>query len=126
MIPILRYRDAPAALEWLERAFGFERRLVVPGDDGAIVHARMTFGSGMIMLGSERGDYLTAPEHDNASVTQAICVVVPDADAQYARATAAGATIIDEIADQPFGGRLFTCRDLEGHVWTFGTHDPWD
>ena len=56
VIPTLRYRDAPAAIEWLCRAFGFEKHLVVPGDDGTIAHAQLVFGNGMIMLGSARDD----------------------------------------------------------------------
>ena len=56
IIPTLRYADAPAAVEWLCRAFGFERRLVVPDDDGGIAHAQLVFGRGMIMLGSARDD----------------------------------------------------------------------
>ena len=126
LIPNLRYRDAPAAIAWLERAFGFEKRLVVPGPDGTIVHAQLAFGNGMVMLGSDRGDDLRPPEKAGDPVTQAICVVVKDADLQYDRAKKAGATILAEIEDQDFGGRLFTCRDPEGHVWSFGSYDPWE
>ena len=56
IIPAMRYRDAPAAIDWLCRAFGFEQHLVVPGPDGTIAHAQLTFGNGMIMLGSARDD----------------------------------------------------------------------
>jgi uncharacterized glyoxalase superfamily protein PhnB len=52
VIPVLRYRDAPAAIEWLCQTFGFEKNLVVPNDDGTIAHAQLSFGNGMIMLGS--------------------------------------------------------------------------
>ena len=52
IIPTLRYRDAPAAIDWLCKAFGFEALLVVPGENATIAHAQLTFGSGMIMLGS--------------------------------------------------------------------------
>ena len=56
VIPSLRYRDAPGAIESLCRAFRFEKHLVIPGDDGTIVHAQLTFGNGMIMLASARDD----------------------------------------------------------------------
>ena len=52
IVPARRYRDAPAAIEWLCRAFGFEKHLVVPGPDGTIAHAQLTRGNGMVMLGS--------------------------------------------------------------------------
>jgi hypothetical protein len=54
IIPTLRYNDAAAAVEWLCRAFGFEQHLVVPGENGTVLHAELTFGNGMIMLGSVR------------------------------------------------------------------------
>lgn len=129
IIPALRYRDAPAAIDWLCQAFGFERHLVVPSTPGKIAHAQLTFGNGMIMLGSdqEEGDYdrLIAQPAEAGGVTQAPYIVVEDADAHYARAKEAGAEILFDIADQDHGGRAYTCRDPEGHVWNFGTYDPW-
>jgi uncharacterized glyoxalase superfamily protein PhnB len=129
IIPALHYRDAPAAIAFLCGAFGFERHLVVPGDDGTIAHAELRFGNGMVMLGSARDDefgaMLMRPDQAGGKVTQTVYVVVADADAHYARARAAGAAIVTAVADQPYGGRLYTCRDPEGHVWGFGTYDPW-
>ena len=122
-------RDAPAAIDWLCTAFGFTRRMVVPDEDGGIAHAELTFGNGMIMLGSRRenefGRLLTEPRQAGA-VTQAVYVIVDDADAHYARAKAAGAEILVELRTQDYGGRDYTCRDPEGHVWAFGTYDPWN
>jgi uncharacterized glyoxalase superfamily protein PhnB len=48
-----------------------------------------------------------------------------DADAVYVRAKATGAKIVIEIKDEDYGGRGFSCYDLEGHLWSFGTYDPW-
>ena len=128
VIPAMRYRDAPAAVEWLCRAFGFEKHLVVPGPDRTIAHAQLTFGNGMIMLGSARDDefgrLVTVPTPRGA-VTQSLYVIVADADAHYARAKAAGAEIVMDIKDEDYGGRGYSVRDPEGHVWTFGTYDPW-
>ncbi len=133
VIPGLRYQNAPAAIEWLCNAFGFERRLVVPGaQEGTIAHAQLVFGNGMIMLGSPDShggneyDKLVRPPGDLGGVcSQGAYVIVEDADKHYERAVAAGAEILLELVDQDYGGRGYTCRDPEGHVWSFGTHDPW-
>lgn len=96
MIPTLRYRDAAAAIDWLCTAFGFEKHLVVPGEDGTIAHAQLTFGNGMVMLGSARDDdfgQLQGPLQDSdARVSQSPYVVVSDVDAHHARAVAAART----------------------------------
>jgi len=129
VIPCLRYRNAPAAIEWLCRVFGFEKQLVVPNEDGTIAHAQLSFGNGMIMLGSvvdsEFGRLLKQPDEIGGAETQTAYVIVVDADALYARAQAAGAEIVRDIKDEDYGGRGFTCRDLERHLWNFGTYDPW-
>ena len=131
VIPCLRYRDAPAAIEWLCENFGFEKHLVVPNDDGTIAHAQLSFGNGMIMLGSvfevetEFGRLIKQPDEIGGAETQSAYVIVSDADAVYACAKTAGAEIVIEIKDEDYGGRGFSCRDLEGHLRNFGTYDPW-
>lgn len=129
IIPSLRYEDAPAAIDWLCDAFGFERQLVVPGEDGRIAHAQLTFGNSMIMLGSALDDEFGRLQKTPAAVggieTQSPYVIVPDADAHYAQARAKGAEIVYEISDQDYGGRGYSCRDPQGHLWHFGTYDPW-
>lgn len=129
VIPAMRYHDAPKAIEWLCNAFGFEKHLVVPGPDNTITHAQLAFGNGMIMLGSakdtEYGKLVTHPSETGGLETQTVYVIVADVDAHYAKAKAAGAKIVIDIKDEDYGGRDYTCRDLEGHVWTFGSYDPW-
>jgi len=129
VIPTMRYHEAPSAIEWLCEAFGFEKLLVVPGENGTIAHAQLVFGNGMIMLGSARDDpfgKLIRPPRDVGGVgTQSPYIVVQDADRHYARAVAAGATIVMELKDEDYGGRGYSCRDPEGHIWNFGTYDPW-
>ena len=129
IIPTLKYHDAVSAIEFLCNAFGFEKMLVVPGDGGAIAHAQLSYGNGMIMLGSVRDtefDELQRPPRDVGGVgTQSPYIVVADADAHYRHAIDAGAEIVLEIADQDHGGRLYSCRDPEGYLWSFGTYDPW-
>jgi uncharacterized glyoxalase superfamily protein PhnB len=129
-IPLVRYRDAEAAVSWLCRAFGFEVFLKVGGEGGRIEHARLTLETNMIMLASigRSGafeDRFRLPAQAGG-VTQSVIVTVQDPDARYASARAAGATIIDAIADFRLGGgRLFSCEDLESHVWVFASGDPW-
>ncbi|HSI59113.1 MAG TPA: VOC family protein [Ideonella sp.] len=129
IVPCLRYRDAPAAIEWLCRVFGFEQQLVVPNETGGIAHAQLSFGNGMVMLGSVQpgpyGELMKQPDEIGGASTQSVYAIVEDADRVYDRARAAGAPIVLDIKDEDYGGRGFSCRDLEGHVWTFGTYDPW-
>jgi len=129
VIPCLRYRDALRMIDWLCLAFGFEKH-AVHADGDTVHHAQLVFGNGMIMLGSadnasEWGRRVVQPDEIGMRETQSACVIVRDADAHYARAKAAGATIEMDIADQDYGGRGYACRDPEGHLWWFGTYDPW-
>ena len=131
IIPCFRYRDAQAAKKWLCSAFGFVEHLVVPDGEHGITHAQLTLGNSMIMLGSARDDefgklvgpHTGPPMEDLAG--HSVYVIVPDVVEHYAGAVAVGAKIESDISDQGHGGRAYTCRDLEGHVWTFGNYDPW-
>jgi uncharacterized glyoxalase superfamily protein PhnB len=131
IIPCMRYDDAPAMIEWLCAAFGFEKQAVYPNEDGTIAHAQLTYGGGMIMLGSntrrdsEWGRLVKQPNEVGGAETQCAYIVVSDADALYAKAKAAGAKVLIDIKDESYGGRGFTCADPEGHIWNFGTYDPW-
>lgn len=129
LIPCLRYRNAPAAIDWLCKVFGFEKHLVVPDEHGGIAHAQLVLGGGMLMLGSVAdtayGRFMKQPDEIGGAETQSPYLVVPDADAVYARAKASGAKIALDIVDQDYGGRGFSCHDLEGRLWSVGTYDPW-
>ena len=129
IVPGHRYRNAPAAIEWLSKVFGFERHAVYDGENGSIGHAELTLGNGMIMLGSGRDDEFGSgfkpPEDLGGVETRSCYIVVPDADAAYARAVAAGAKVIRPLQDTPYGSREFTVKDPEGHSWSAGTYDPW-
>jgi uncharacterized glyoxalase superfamily protein PhnB len=130
VVPSMAYRNAPEAIEWLCRVFGFEKHAVYPGPDNTILHSELTLGGGMIMLGSAAKDgpfsaLVKHPDELGGVETHTINLVVDDADVVYARAQAAGAQIVFEIKDQHYGGRSFTCRDLEGRLWNVGTYDPW-
>ena len=129
VIPSMRYHDALAAIDWLCRAFGFEKHAVYA--EGKVVqHAQLTFGNGMIMLGSVDngsawGERMAQPNQVGGRETQCCCIVVADCAAHYARAKAAGAEIIDELETKEYGGSGYSARDPEGHLWWFGEYDPW-
>ena len=129
VIPSLRYRDAPASIEWLVRVLGFEKHLVVPDGDNGIAHAQLTLGNGMIMLGSVAdtpfNELMKQPDEIGGAETQSCYLVVPDADAVHERVLAAGGTIAIAIKDEDYGGRGFSCLDPEGHLWSVGSYDPW-
>ena len=129
VIPGHRYRNAPAAIDWLYQVFGFERHAFYEGENGAIGHAELTLGDGMIMLGSvkddEYGHGFKSPEELGGVETRSVYLVVPDAEAAYARAVATGATIIRPLQETPYGSREFAVKDPEGHSWSAGTYDPW-
>ncbi len=131
VIPSLRYRDALAAIDWLVRAFGLQKNAVYMGPNNTVAHAQLTFGNGMVMLGSasNEGEYsrlMVQPDEIGHRETRGIYLVVSDADAIYATAKAAGAEMVLDIRDMDYGGRAFTCRDLEGHLWSIGSYDPWE
>jgi uncharacterized glyoxalase superfamily protein PhnB len=128
IMPTLRYKDAPAAIDWLCQVFGFARHAVYSAPDGSIGHAELTLGGGMIMLGSEKDDEYSrnfkSPGELGAE-TRSAYIVVPDADAVYPRAQAAGAVVVRPLQGTAYGSREFTVKDPEGHSWSVGTYDPW-
>ena len=129
-IPCLAYRDPHAAIRWLCENFGFEKKAVYEGDDGSVMHAELTFGNGMIMLGSVSkdsayGKLICQPDEIGGRETQTTCLIARDPDEIYRRASKAGASILMDIKDNDYGGRGFTCTDLEGHIWSIGSYDPW-
>jgi uncharacterized glyoxalase superfamily protein PhnB len=130
VIPCLRYRDAHTAIEWLCRVFGLEKHAVHETPDNKVAHAQLSFGNGMIMLGSidngsEYGKHIAQPDDFGNRSTQSIYVVTTDPDEICRRAKAGGAKVVMDIRDEDYGGRGFTCTDLEGHLWSFGSYDPW-
>lgn len=121
--PVLRYKDAHAAIDFLCDAFGFERHAVYETDEGVVEHAQLAHGSGMVMLSTERDD--DATRGYGRHVGQGwVYVVVEDPDEHHARARAAGAAIIRELEDQDYGSRDYSAKDPEGNIWSFGTYDP--
>jgi uncharacterized glyoxalase superfamily protein PhnB len=131
MISCLNYRDADKALAWLTQAFGFVEHAAYRDPQGKVMHAELKFGNGMIMLGPEqKGEFgkrfMTLPKDAGGRNTQSVYCIVDNADAHHAQAVAAGADIVMPLKDEDYGGRGYSARDPEGHVWTFGTYDPWN
>ncbi len=127
LFPCLRYRHAPAAIDWLARAFGFQKKAVYDGPDGTIMHAELKLGDDYVMLGSVKDDVFNWKPPAEAGVsTQMIYIVVTDPDALFLQATGAGAEVIRPLSDTDYGSRDFSVRDPEGHIWNFGTYHPGD
>lgn len=131
VVPMLTYEDAEAAIEWLERAFGFvERREErYTGEDGSVGHAELQYGDGLITLAGPLPHYESPIHHAETCeaarrwqevpwVIDGVMVHVDDVDAHYAQAKAAGARLLSGIEDNPYG-RLYRAADLEGHRWMF-------
>lgn len=117
-------------IDWLERAFGFSKQAVYMAGDTTVAHAQMTFGNGMIMLGSvdngsKIANLMVQPDEVGGRQTQSACLIVSDCAAIYATAKAAGAEMVLDLAEMDYGGKAFTCRDPEGYLWSIGEYDPW-
>ncbi|MCK0110493.1 glyoxalase [Flavobacteriaceae bacterium S0825] len=129
IIPVIHYKNAKAAIEWICESFGFEKHLIVSGEDNTIVHAQLTYGNSMIMLSSENnneyGKLINTPNSMSGINTQAPYIVVEKVDEHYKNAIAKGVKILIEIKDEAYGGRGYTCMDIEGHIWSFGSYNPW-
>jgi uncharacterized glyoxalase superfamily protein PhnB len=125
--PVLPYRDVRAAIAFLTRAFGFAEKAAYPDRDGSVMHAELTLGNGMVLLDAVKetsfSKLLVRPEAAGG-VTMTVYCVVTDADIHFANASAAGAEIVRAPVTRDYGGRDYTAKDPEGHVWTFGTYEP--
>lgn len=118
--PVIRYRDAPAAIEFLTRAFQLGRSEVHEGPDGTVLHAQLTWDTGIVMLGSNT-EGSDGPFDTGKAV---VYLAVDDPDKHHDHAVAEGAEIVMELVDQPYGSRDYAALDPEGNVWSFGTYRP--
>jgi PhnB protein len=118
--PYLLYEDVAGALKWLGDAFGLRERMRMPGPDGKIGHAEMELADAVVMMGCPGPTYRNPKRVGH--VTQELYVYVDDVDKHFQRAKGAGATILEEPADQFYGDRRYRAVDPEGHHWSFATH----
>lgn len=119
----LCYVDPNAAFKWLEEAFGFEPLMVLLDENDRIAHSEMTFGTGLIMVGSEWSEDHRSPQNLGRKNTQTVHVQLEKGesiDAHCEQARKAGAEILQEPDTQFYGDRTYRARDPEGHIWTFG------
>jgi MerR family transcriptional regulator, thiopeptide resistance regulator len=124
VVPVLVYEDIQAAHDDLVSTFGFTSGGLHRGEDATVVHGEVRLGNGVVWL------HRAAPEHQLVSPRDAavshggLSVLVPDVDAHFERARAAGAHIEREPADQDYGLREYGARDVEGHRWWFASPLP--
>ncbi len=133
IVPMLSYEDVAGAIDWLTRVFGFREELRYTEEDGRISHARLELSGGAIMLGTPSPDYQSPKRHresceaaqkwsESPFVIDGVHVYVADVAAHFARSEAAGARLLSELVDAPFGDRLYRVEDHEGHRWMFAEH----
>jgi uncharacterized glyoxalase superfamily protein PhnB len=129
LVPLLRYRDVPAAIDWLADAFGLEKRSIITDPDGTVAYAELSYGRGIVMLGpvgqSVLDRLLKQPDELGGIGTQSVYVAVDDVQAHFRRARDAGASIVLEFGSEEAGDRAYAASDPEGHIWNFGAYSPW-
>ncbi|HEY6378196.1 MAG TPA: VOC family protein [Candidatus Dormibacteraeota bacterium] len=118
--PYLLYRDVAGALDFLTKAFGFRETVRMPAPDGAVMHAEIEFGGGVVMMGNPGPDYQNPKEHGHRS--QIVYVYVDEVDRHFEHAKAAGAAILSAPEDKFYGDRAYVAEDPEGHQWNFAEH----
>ncbi len=124
IFPVISYKDARAAIDWLGRAFGFEVAELHPANgEGPVEHCELRLRGNRVMLGSE-GAGNTARKVSAGPAWNYIAI--DDPDGLCAQAAQAGAEIVSGLQDQEYGSRDFTAKDPEGNVWSFGTYRPSD
>lgn len=120
VVPYLYYEDVASMLDWLAKAFGLVEHLRYADDDGSVSHAEMRTSDGVFMLGDPGESYESPKQHGH--LHSSLVVYVDDVDDHCTRAKNAGAEIIAEPADKPYGDRMYSVKDPEGHRWDFCQH----
>lgn len=119
--PYLLYRDVGKALKFLSKAFGLKQvGDLMKDDNGAIQHASMMFGDGLVMMGCPGKKYKNPKKLGH--ITQSLYVMLDDVDAHYKKAKKAGARILEKPSDMFYGHRRYGASDPEGHEWYFAAN----
>jgi uncharacterized glyoxalase superfamily protein PhnB len=119
VMPYLHYHDPNAAIDFLTKAFGFTLRFAHRGEGGRVLHAQVGVGDTSFMLGPAQADFRSAAASALPALHASVWCYVDDADAHCERARAAGAVILREPTDQPYGVREYDALDCEGQEWYF-------
>ena len=114
LTPYLTVEGVPRLLEFVKAAFDAKETECIAGPDGRIAHAEARIGDSVVMMGEARAEWKPMPS--------TLYLYVPDADATYTRALAAGATSLQEPANQFYGDRHGGVRDPVGNIWWIATH----
>jgi uncharacterized glyoxalase superfamily protein PhnB len=121
--PTLLYRDAGTAIDFLERAFGFETLARHDDPDGTVAHAELRLGDDVVMVGTGAEGLQDVPD-DFKAARVGVYLSVEDLDAHHERARDAGAKVTRKPENTDYGSREYSARDLEGLHWHFGTYVP--
>ena len=128
-LPLISYRDPAGSIEWLCKAFGFEKQRIVARQDGSLSYAHLSFDGTLIKVTPIRDTAADKsyklPDKIDRPQQRRLYFVVRDVNAHYDKAKAAGAEIVLDMRIYEHGGCRYSCRDPEGHLWNFGTYDPW-
>jgi len=121
--PYLVVKDSDAALKFYQEAFGFEKKLAIPGPDGKTMHAEMVYRGMVIMFSPESPKCPgRCPATSGVSCPIGLYLYYDDVDAQYRRATAAGAKGLKQPEDMFYGDRVCELSDPDGYSWWFATN----
>jgi PhnB protein len=121
--PCLTVRDVDAAVEFYEKAFGFEKRFSLPGPEGRTVHAEIAWHDAVVLLGCECAEHACkSPATSGVQPSSSLYLYTDDVDAVFKRATSAGAKVESPPQDQFWGDRTCTVIDPDGYVWSFATN----
>jgi uncharacterized glyoxalase superfamily protein PhnB len=114
----LRYPDAALAVDWLERAIGFQRAAEIPDEAGRMAHAELRLGSSVLMLGPEM------PNSEWPDARQVVHLRVDDPDAHFARVSKCRPVVVRQPQTAPYGARFYAVRDPEGFLWWVSNYRP--
>ena len=122
LAPYLAIRDAAKAIEFYKKAFSATERMRLAGPDGKVMHAEIEIAGGFLMLCDEFPEWgMFSPQHLGGSPV-VLHIYVPDVDALFKQAEAAGCTVSMPPKDQFYGDRSGRLTDPFGHIWSFATH----
>jgi len=119
VVPYLRIKGAAKAIEFYAKALGAREHMRMPGPDGRVMHAELGIGDDIIYLSDEFPEMGGATGVSNGAVT--IHLNVPDCDALWTQAIAAGATATMPLQDMFWGDRFGKFKDPFGHEWSIST-----
>lgn len=130
VIPNVLFRDANAGIDWLKNTLGFTEHAVYRNTAGAVEHAELLLGNGMLMVGTaglntQSAEWMAVPAECGGKVTGVSYLIVKDCTPVWQQAQSVGAEVLLPLRTMDYGGQTFTVRDPEGHVWSVGEYDPW-